>query len=238
MATLRAGPSMVPDSGGRGPVARPLPEEPLPSPPAAIRTFSSPTALAFFLPWPRGRESGAGRHARRKQGFMSPLKSPCASHIAFPPSPSPPSGVKTLKNLPEAPPKHVQGRRPAGPGGRGLLGRPRRDRDQDLDPDLAPAPARISADPSCSLPAGARAGLGCALLRAFFPGISTGSHRSCAVKPRGPQSNPSPLRAAGGEQHAGRGLAAAARTGRSSAHNRSGPKTALSGRFSRPARPL
>lgn len=68
-------------------------------------------------------------------------------------------------------------------------------------PAPAPTPARIAADPIWSLPAGARVGLGCAFLRAFFPGISASSRREVCCRPPG-NSVPQPWVATLGLQDA------------------------------------
>lgn len=137
-------------------------------------------------------------------GFLHPLKTAVSqSQTGIPPSPSSRSGVKPLKNFQQAPLKHVQRRRP----GR-TLG-PRVDRlTAPRQRPRPPSPSRTrplpwpGSRPIWSLPPGARGGLGCAFLRAFFPGISASGRRQLCCRPGGTQTLN--LESAGGELCAGR----------------------------------
>ena len=148
------------------------------------------------------RDPGAGQvgtEGRRRRGVLQTLKYSCMPV----PHRDPYLAVatvlgKTSEELPEGAPKaraRAQTWRDLEAPNRQAEPAPT----ETSTPVPAPAPARIPAGPVRSLPAGARVGLGCAFLRAFFPGISGGNSAADPGETQSPN-----LESAGGELRAGR----------------------------------
>lgn len=210
MATLGVGTSVVLASGGRGLVSGSAGGSPSLSPAPTCRDNDFLLVMVArtctFPPrGPRaeqlGTQSKRSKRSKRRRGFLPPPKPPSASQIGFPPAPSPRSRGK---------PRRASWRRPQStcrgadlPDPEAACRRTERAATETPAPAHAPAPDGFSAGPSCSLPAGARAGLGCALLRVLFPGISASGRRPpCRRSPGVSVPHPEHLGAAARELHA------------------------------------
>ena len=155
-----------------------------------------------------GMRSKRSKRSKRRRGFLPPPKPPSASQIGFPPAPSPRSRGKPRRASWRRPQSTCRGADLPDPEAACRRTEPAATETPAPAPARAPAPAGFSAGPSCSLPAGARAGLGCALLRVLFPGISASGRRPpCRRSPGVSVPHPEHLGAAARELHARRGRA-------------------------------